>query len=176
MTVNNLDLIYEQWKAALQQKDRSRKYVSGNFDELFDQLHSAGATFEEAHTYLQPATKMHLPNPALARATWKRVKNEPSNAELSEKDFIDGWNKDITDKATNSFFSIFPRPLSPKEEAKSKMIQGMTREEYNLQQKIASRFKVLDTEELEKRLQTGDFLSLEEIKGILGKNNDGKSN
>ncbi|CAM6003889.1 unnamed protein product [Sphagnum balticum] len=146
---NNFDSIFERWKAALQQKDRSRNSVSPNFDELFDQLLSAGASFDEARTYLQPAIKAHLPAANIARAIWKNAKNNPINAETTEKEFIEGWHKYIADSATTSFYNMFPVPADGDD--KEKKIYGdgkITEKEYKLLRDHANKFKPLDLNSL----------------------------
>jgi predicted RNase H-like HicB family nuclease len=165
MPTGNLDLIYEKWKASLREKDRSREFVSSNFDELFDAFNSAGATFEEAHAYLQQAIKVHLPSPGLARATWKMVKGSPNNAEITEKEFIDGWHKDIGDKATNSFYHVYPLPEEQDHDGEPKVYGSMSAKEYKLQRKHADSYPVLDTEELERRLQSEVYNPVEDILG-----------
>ena len=173
MPTANLDLIYEKWKASLRDKDRSKDAVSINFGELFDAFNTAGATFDEAHSYLAQAIKAHLPSPGLAKNTWKLVKNNPNNAGSSEKEFIDGWHKDIGDKATNSFYGIYSLPEDKDEDPEPKVYGSMSAREYKLQRKHADSYPILDTEELEKRLQQLD--SFDPTKEILGEDDDGES-
>ena len=165
MPTSNLDLIYEKWKASLQEKDRSRESVSANFDELFDAFNSAGATFEEAHAYLQQAIKVHLPSPGLGKATWKLLKNNPVNAEATEKEFIDGWNKNIADKATNSFYHVYPLPEDKDDDKEPKVYGSMSVKEYRLQRRHADSYPVLDTEALEQGFQTDTYNPVEDILG-----------
>jgi hypothetical protein len=165
MSTVNLDLIYEKWKASLREKDRSKDFVSTNFDELFDVLNSAGATFEEAHAFLPQAIKVHLPSPGLAKATWKLVKNNQNNLEVSEKEFIDSWHKDIGDKATNSFYHIYSLPEDKDEDPEPKVYGNMSVREYKLQRKHAESYPILDTEELERRLQSETYDPAEDILG-----------
>ena len=172
MPTANLDLIYEKWKASLREKDRSREFVSANFDELFDAFNSAGATFEEAHAYLQQATKVHLPTLGLAKATWKMVKGNPANSEMTEKEFIDGWHKDIGDKAVNSFYHVYALPEDKDDDPEPKVYGSMSSKEYKLQRRHAESYPILNTEELEKRLQTGVY---DPVKDILGEDSDGDS-
>ena len=172
MPTSNLDLIYEKWKASLREKDRSREFVSGNFDELFDAFNSAGATFEEAHAYLQQAIKVHLPSAGLARATWKMVKTNPTNAEKTEKEFIDDWHKDIGDKATNSFYHVFPLPEEKDDYKEPKVYGSMSAKEYKLQRRHADSYPVLDLEALEQNLQPSVYNPAEDI---LGEDGDGES-
>ncbi len=172
MPTSNLDLIYEKWKASLREKDRSREFVSSNFDELFDAFNSAGATFEEAHSYLQQAIKVHSPSPGLAKATWKMVKNSPTNSELTEREFMDGWLKDIADKATNSFYHVYPLPKDKDDDPEPKVYGSMSAKEYKLQRKHADSYPVLDTEDLERRLKSDAYNPVEDI---LGEDDNGES-
>jgi hypothetical protein len=171
MPTANLDLIYEKWKASLAGKDRSKDHVSSNFDELFDAFNSAGATFEEAHSYLSQAIKVHLPSPGLAKSFWKTVKNKPNYAESNEKEFIDGWNKDIADKATNSFYNIYPLPEDKDEDPEPKIYGNMSAKEYKLQRRHADSYPILDTEELARRLQSETY---DPVEDILGEDDNGE--
>lgn len=174
MPAANLNLIFEKWKASLQQKNRKREAVSANFDELFDELNSVGATFDEAHAFLQPAIKVHLPTPSLAKVQWKLLKNNPINSEMTEKEFVEGWHKDISDKATNSFYHVFPLPVDKDEDPEPKVYGSMSAKEYKLQRRNAESYPILNTEELEKRLQQLD--AFDPANDILGEDSgDGKS-
>ena len=172
MSTNKLDLVYEKWKSSLHEKPKKMEFVSSNFDELFDELNSAGATFEEAHAYLQPAIKVHLPSAGAARATWKLVKNNPANYDLPEKEFIDRWHKDIADKATNSFYHIYPLPEDD-EDKEPKVYGNMSAKEYKLQRRHADSYPILDIEELEQDLLSDAYNPVEDI---LGEDDDGESN
>ena len=171
MPTSNLDLIYERWKASLREKDRSREFVSGNFDELFDAFNSAGATFEEAHSYLPQAIKVHLPSPGVVKAIWKQSKGNPANADLTEKEFAEGWNKDIADKATNSFYHIYKLPSDEDIDPEPKVFGSMSEKEYKAQRKNVSTYPILDTEELEARFQSGIY----NPEDILGEDDNGES-
>ena len=174
MPTAKLDLIYERWKASLRDKKRSKDYVESNFDELFDEFNRAGATFEEAHAYLPQAINVHLPTPGLAKSIWKTVRNNPNNIGGSEKEFIESWHKDIGDKATNSFFNIYPLPKDADEDPEPKVYGSMSVKEYRLQRKHADSYPILDTEELEKRLQ--QLGAFDPTKDILGEDDsDGES-
>jgi hypothetical protein len=172
MPANSLDFIYERWKAALRDKDRSSGSVGSNFDELFDALNAAGASFDEAHAMLPQAIKAHQPNAGLAKATWKMVKGNPKNADLSEREFIDQWNKDIADRATNSFYNVYPVPDEGDDDGEPKVFGSMSAKEYKMQRKHADSYPILDTEELERRLKTGAYNPVEDL---IDKDKDGNS-
>jgi len=165
MPTANLDLIYERWKASLREKDRSREFVSANFDELFDAFNSAGATFEEAHAYLQQAIKVHLPSSGLAKTQWKMLKNAPAHSEKTEKEFVDGWHQDITDRATNSFYHVYPLPEEKDDDPEPKVYGSMSAKEYKLQRRHADSYPILNTEELEQELQCNAYNPAEDILG-----------
>jgi len=167
---NKFDLILEEWEAGLKQKDRSSGSVSSNFDELFEKLRAAGATFDEAHTILPRAIKMHQPSLAVARNVHKSAKFMTKMANISEKEFVDKWNKDIADKGTNAFYSLFPRPKGEDEEDPGPKVFGnMSAREYRLQRRYADQFPILDTEELEKKMVNNTYNPLDDIADILDK-------
>jgi hypothetical protein len=170
----NLDLIYERWKASLRDKDRSKGFVDSNFDELFDALKGAGATFDEGHAILPSAIKAHQPSIGLAKNTWKLLKNSTKNSDLTEKEFIDQWNKDIADRGTNSFYNAFSLPNEKDDDGEPKVFGSMSAKEYKLQRKNASSYPILDTEELERRLLSDAYNPADDILGDKDKN--GKSN
>jgi len=171
MATPKLDLIFEQWKASLHGRKRSKEYVASNFEELFDSFNTSGASFEEAHAYLDKAIKVHLPPQSLAKMYWKNARNNPLNDEMTEKEFIESWNKSIADKATTSFYNVFPIPEEKDEDPEPKVYGSMSAKEYKAQRRNAELYPILDTEELERRLQSG----LCNPEDLLDKDSDGKS-
>lgn len=173
---SNLDLIFEEWKANLRQKDRSAASVSNNFDELFGELKRAGASFDEAHSILPKAIKAHQPTLGLAKNVYKVVKSNPKIAACSEKDFIDQWNEDIVAKGTSSFYDNFPRPkLNEDDDGEPKIYGQMSVKEYKAQRRYADSFPRLDTEALERAMVPNSYNPAEDLDNILGKNKDGES-
>lgn len=175
MGQNDLNLMFERWKASLREKNRSSEFVSSNFEELFEALSRAKASFNEAHAFLQPAIKAHQPGVGLAKAIWKQVKNNPKNAGLSEKSFLDGWNKDIADKATNAFYGFFELK-DDDDDGEPKVYGNMSAKEYRAQRKLADSFPILDTEELEKKLHESSYNPIEDLIANVCKDEDGNSN
>ena len=173
MSTNNLDLIYERWKASLKDKDKSIDFVTQNFNELFDDLNGAGATFEEAHAYMYQAIKAHLPPPTLAKNIWKVMRNNPAHIGKSEKEFIDGWNQDISDKATNSFYNIYELPDDKEEDLDPKVYGGgkISEKEYKLMRSHADKFTPVDLKSLE--IETSETLTEEELLDLVRNNTDG---
>lgn len=143
---DKLQLIFQRWKASLRDRDRSTEHVVGNFDELFDDLAKAGATFEEAHELLPIAIKAHQPSPGLIRSYWKLMKTRRQKFDLSEKEFAEKWCGDIADMATNSFYNSFPVQEPEVEEPVAK--GTITEKEYKLMRQHANKFKPINLDSL----------------------------
>ena len=165
---NVTSLIFQEWSASLKSKDRSKGAVTTNFEELFEKLKSSGASFEEAHVILPRAIKAHLPLPAIARNSYKKLKSLVKNIDKSEKEYIDQWHKSIEDQGTQAFFEFFPLPKLDDDEPKA--FGNMSVKEYRAQRKYADQFPVLDTTELEKRMHDREYdLDIEDmLKSVLG--------
>ena len=139
MPVSKNELIFQQWKASLAERDKSKGAVQRNFEELFDSLKAEGMEFEEAHVLLPKAIKAHHPNPGHIRNAYKKWKylNKWSN----EKELEEEWKQDIDNAAQIAFFNIYPVEVksTPKEpEKKEQTIFGsMTAEEYKIQREYA---------------------------------------
>lgn len=172
MSNPNLELIFDEWKANLKNRDRSGPAVAGNFDELFHELKKANATFEEAHAILPKAIKAHLPPIGLAKNIYKNGKTNPKVACYSEKEFIDQWNQDINDKGTAAFFDNFPRAKTdPDDDGEPKVYGQMSAKEYRAQRRYADSFPILNTEALERAMVRGtSYNPLEDadLQNILG--------
>jgi hypothetical protein len=140
-TPDKFQLIFEKWKAALRDRKRNAEYVASNFDDLFDELSNAGATFDEAYEILPAAIKAHQPRPDLIRQVWKLNKVKSKGFDLSEKEFADKWCGDISDQATNSFYNSFPMPVAPGSEFLTGKIDT---KEYKLLRQRAAQFNPID--------------------------------
>lgn len=144
-TQDKFKLIFEKWKASLRDRDRGAEHVLSNFDDLFDELARAGATFDEAHDILPIAIKAHQPAPGLIRQFWKLTKSKSKTFDLSEKEFAEKWCGDIADQGTNSFHNSFPmQKLEPKGLATDKISD----KEYKLMRQHADQFKSLNLDTL----------------------------
>lgn len=168
MTLDNYEIIFQEWKAALKDKDRSTDYVQSNFEELFENLKVAGASFEEAHKILPAAIKAHSPTDTLVRVIFKRLKSNLTEFK-NEKEFAAHWIEDIGAKGTNALFSVFPRPKGDSEADEPKVNGNMSVKEYKAQRRHADQYPVLNTEELEKKMLKGTYNPLEDISNILSK-------
>lgn len=177
MNQSNLDLVFDEWKASLKERDRSAGAVSGNFEALFDELKKSNATFEEAQAYLLRAVKAHQPTPGLAKSIYRTTaKTNAKTAAYSEKEFIDKWNQDIHDAGTNAFFDIFPRAkVDPDDDGEPKVYGHMSAKEYRAQRKYADSFPRLNTEALERALIHQTYNPMDDLENILGDKKDGDS-
>lgn len=173
MTANNFDLIFERWKADLKNKDRTIDAVYGNFEELFNDLRVANATFQEAHSYLANAIKAHLPPSSLIKNTYRKIKSSPSMWAVSEKDFTDKWNGDISDFATNAFHDTFPLPKEQEDDGGPKVYGNnkITEREYRLLRSHANQFESIDLKSLE--VNSSELLTEEELLELVRNNKNG---
>jgi hypothetical protein len=137
-------LIFERWKASLRDRDRSTEHVVSNFDELFDNLLRAGASFEEAYEILPTAIKAHQPAPGLIRSFWSLQKSRNKKFNLSEKEFTEKWCGDIADMGKNSFFNYFPMAIATPPDDKEYTAGKISEREYRLMRQHADQFRPLD--------------------------------
>lgn len=166
MSQDNAQLIFEKWKAELRSKDRSRKAVPGNFDELFEELKRDGVDFQTAHDILPKAIKAHQPSASLAKKFYKELK-KASNFSKTEQEFIDDWNQSISDAGTESFYSFFDLKKEVKDDDEPKVFGNMSAREYRAQRKYAESFPVIDTNELEERLRAFSQYNIEDEDDLL---------
>lgn len=152
MDKNNLfDIIVVEWIASLKSKDRSRKYVRPNFEEVFDKLKVAGATFDDIYETLLPKIlKAHYPVPSKARETYKSLKSTIRTFDKSEKEFIEEWNAGIDATGTETFFEFFPATTAD-HDSEPKVYGNMSATEYRAQRRYADQFPILSTDELIKQ-------------------------
>lgn len=145
MSDPKFQLIFEKWKASLRDRDRSAEFVTSNFDDLFDELSRAGATFDEAHEIMPMAVKAHQPSSGLIRQVWKLTKTRLKTFDLSEKEFAEKWCGDIADQAVNSFHNSFQMQMPQPEGFSAGKISD---KEYKLMRQHADHFKQLDLSSL----------------------------
>lgn len=161
-------LIFQEWKTLLSKKDRSFSYVESNFEELFQQLKDSGVDFNEAHSLLPGAIKAHQPHISLARKVYQNIKKfGGEGSSYTEKEFIEKWNEDIANKGSSAFFSIYPvdKPVVKEE---PKMYGKLTLKEHRQQLDYLKQFPVLNTSSLEKNLNSDLYNPLDDMKNILG--------
>jgi hypothetical protein len=170
MTISNTQLVFDKWKASLRSRDRSKKAMPENFDELFMDLKKIGTSFEEAHAFLPEAIKAHLPSPHVRRETYKKYKDHLG---ISEKEFIDEWNESIKSAATDAFFTNYPLKIDDDDDGEPKVFGNMSAREYRRQRQYSDSFPTLNTDDLEKQLKERKPLS-DDLVNVLGGEDDDK--
>lgn len=144
----NIELVLVQWIAQLKSKDRSKKSVRPNFEELFQKWKEQNCTFEELYeTYLPKAIKAHQPLASTGRAMYKKLKQIGAALDKSEKEFIEEWNASIEATGTEVFFEFFPA-TGIDHDPEPKTFGAMSATEYRAQRRYADSFPTLNTDEL----------------------------
>lgn len=142
-----LELTLVEWIANLKSRDRSRKHVRSNFEELFQKWKDLDASFDDLYeTYLPRVIKAHQPLASVARNTYKTLK---SKVDKTEKEFIDEWNASIEGTGQEVFFEFFP-PTTIDKDDEPKVFGNMSATEYRAQRRYADQFPTLNTTELVK--------------------------
>ena len=163
--ISKTELLFQQWVASLVNKDRTKKAIQGNFEELFLSLKAEGLVLEAAYEYLGRAVKAHQPSSSLVRNVYKKFKNS-GNLDISEKEFAESWNKDIAEKANAAFFEVFP--VEVKVELEEPIIYGsMTVKEYKAQRQHADSYPQLDTDKLEQQMKDGMYDPMQDLSALL---------
>lgn len=148
-------LILDRWSSELSSKDRSRNSVMSNFEELFYDMWRANIPFDAAHSMLNEAVAKHFPSKSVAKFTFKRLK---SHVDKDFREFLEDWKKSIHDKASQAFFSFYD--VDGENQKEEKKFGNMSAQEYGKQRKYADSFPVIDTDELQKKLD--DMIAEEE--------------
>ena len=159
--------IFNKWKASLSERDRSKKNVKVNFDDLWYELWAASIPYDIAELYLKEASAAHMPNHYMAQRTYKNLKTLTFGQ--SFKEWIDDWKSDITDKCNNAFYERFPiEELENREPPKPVADEapiGMDKAEYKRQRRYIEQFPVIDLKKARKKM--------EEIERQMEENEDG---
>lgn len=170
-----LELTLVEWIANLKSRDRSRKSVRPNFEELFQKWKDLDASFDDLYeTFLPKAIKAHQPLPSVARSTYKTLK---AKIDKTEKEFIDEWNDSIEGTGQEVFFEFFPATQLDKDD-EPKVYGNMSATEYKAQRRYADQFPTLNTDELVKqwRSQKEYNLDVEDtLENVLGDDNETNS-
>lgn len=169
-----LDIALVEWIALLKSRDRSRKSVRPNFEELFQKFKDLGAGFDDLYeSYLPKAIKAHQPLPSVARNIFKQLKQK-TTIDKSEKEFIEEWNASIEGLGTEIFFEFFPAtPID--HDPEPKVYGSMSKTEYQAQRRYADQFPTLDTREAVRlwREQTEYNLDVDGVlENVLGGDNE----
>ena len=178
MPVSKYELIFQQWKASLAERDRSKGAVQRNFEELFDNLKIEGMLSEEMYDLLPKFIKAHYPTSTHVKNAWKKWKH--FNKWSNEKDLEDQWRQDVENSGQTAFFNIFPvevksTPKELKEERVEPVIFGsMTAEQYKLQREYAETWPRVDIAEIEKRLND-EYDPMDEVDYLFGAKSSGNN-
>lgn len=164
--VSKHDLIFQQWVASLQTRDRTRNAIKGNFEDLFSALKREGLVLESAYEYLGKAIKAHEPSPQLVKNVYRKMKMS-GRAYVPEKEFQEAWCKDIADKANASFFEVFPVEIAPEDPDEQVVHGNMTAKEYKLQRQHAEEYPRLDIEEFQRRMIAEDYNPVADITALM---------
>jgi len=169
------ELIFQQWRASLSERDKGKGSVQRNFEELFDSLKADGMEFEEAYALLPKAIKAHYPNSGHVKNAYKKWKY--LNKWNSEKDLEDQWRQDIDNGGELAFFNIYPietksSPKEPEEEKELAIFGNMTAEEYKIQRDYAEEWPRVDISEIEKRLND-EYDPMDEVDYLFGAKTSG---
>jgi len=145
-----LEIALVEWTASLKSRDRSRKSVRPNFEELFQKWKDLDGSFDDLYETLLPkAIKAHLPVPSVARSMYKSIKQKAA-LDKTEKEFIEEWNHSIEAAGTEAFFEFFPATTAD-HDPEPKTFGAMSATEYRAQRRYADQFPTLDTTELVKQ-------------------------
>ena len=141
-----IDIVFVEWVALLKSRDRSRKGVRPNFEELFQKFKDIGASFDDLYeTYLPKAVKAHQPLASTARAIYKQLRAK-THLDKTEKEFVEEWNASIEATGTEVFFEFFPATQAD-HDPEPKVYGNMSATEYRAQRRYADQFPTLDTRE-----------------------------
>lgn len=167
-----LELTLIEWIANLKSRDRSRKNVRPNFEELFQKWKDLDASFDDLYETLLPkAIKAHQPLPSVARSTYKSLKDK---IDKSEKEFVEEWNASIEGTGQEVFFEFFPATTLDKDD-EPKVYGNMSVTEYRAQRRYADQFPTLNTDELVKQWRSQQEYNLDvedTLETVLGDDNE----
>lgn len=149
MSRNKSALIFEKWKADLIKKERSHKFVEGNFDDLFSTLHKSKISFDDAYALLNEAIQHHYPSKDNVKYTYRRVKMMIGGK--TEAEFEKSWKEDIEATAKRVFYSLYPIDGEVKEE--EQQFGSMSPVEYRKQRQYADSYPRVDLAKIREERQ-----------------------
>ena len=152
------ELILHKWKMDLRTKPRTKDYVTANFDELVEKWYRCNVPIETAKELFSNAIKAHFPTQGCARAVFNKIR---STTKMSEREFLDSWNKNIEVQAYQSFYSYYDLDLPP--EPVKKQYGQMSEREYKLQRAYADSFESIDPKTIDHSNFASCDVDLEEL-------------
>lgn len=170
----SLELSLVEWTASLKSRDRSRKSVRPNFEDLFQKWKDLDATFDDLYESLLPkAIKAHQPIASVARGTYKSLKQKTS-IDKTEKEFLEEWNASIEATGMEVFFEFFPAtPID--HDPEPKVFGSMSATEYRAQRRYADQFPTLNTDELIRQWKNQQEYNMDVdsvLENVLGEENE----
>lgn len=170
-----IEIILVEWIASLKSRDRSRKAVRPNFEDLFQKWKDVGAVFDDVYeTSLPKAIKAHMPVSSVARNTYKGLKQKVAGFDKTEKEFIEEWNSTIEATGQEVFFEFFPvMPID--HDPEPKVYGSMSATEHRAQRRYADQFPTLNTDELVKQWESQQEYNMnveDVLENVLGDQNE----
>jgi hypothetical protein len=170
-----ISIIFEKWKSAVRFKDKSKKHIADNFDELFAAWRAIGATFEElSDGWLQRAINTHMPDSTLIKKVFRNLKL--SGISGTEREFGESWKASIEKRVNEIFLNYFsPSKIEVAQGQEQSIYGSMSATEYFAQRSYADSFPARFADDIKNvdSILVDDNV-LEEIRGILKELNSGR--
>lgn len=167
------ELIFQQWKASLSTRDKSKDAVPRDFEELFTDLKAEGMTAEAAYELLPKAIKAHYPSPSYVKNAYR--KNKHFGKWASEKELEDQWKLDIENHAEQAYFEVYPIQTEKKKEAEAPKVYGnMSEKQYKEMREFADSIPEINWDALNKELEQSDtaLSEMDDLEELLRKTTD----
>jgi len=157
-------IIFDKWKTELEFKDVRTDCAEANFDELFQEVFTAGADFDEAHAILNTAIKAHQPPLSVGKKVYRRLKTQvPFIANMTEREYIDSWNDKIAKIAKRVFYSYFYVEGDKKVPLEEKASNKKAKDEYNRQRQMVDAIPLVDIEAIKEKMPPLNKNLMEEL-------------
>lgn len=144
------DSIFHKWKIDLRNKNRSKQFISSNFDELVSSWKSANIDKDTVFPLMKDAIKEHYPPRSISKAVYKKGKQNYNG--LSEDEFISNWESMIESEAYQVFYLYYPLVQVEKQQI---AYGSMSKQEYLKQMQYAKTHPEVDIEKVrEQRRKT----------------------
>lgn len=152
MESKTIEILFVEWNAWVNSGESSRRgkdRIKPNFEDLFEKWKKADATFDDLYeTWLPKAIKAHQPSSSRARGVYDSFRKK-FKINKTEKEFIEEWNGNIANLATETFFEFFPAPRLDVDD-EPKVYGSMSAKEYAAQRRHADQYPTIDTAELKR--------------------------
>lgn len=147
-------LIYDRWKASLENRDKSVTQIGNNFDDLVNELHVSGIPFQLADDTINEAIVAHYPPVPIAKMVYRKGKAEGRLRDMDFDEFINGWRSKIKNDAKNAFYAYYQLESDTQvAQEKEKKYGSMSKTEYKKQRRHMDAMPVVDLEDIDPQLQ-----------------------